>query len=119
MKEHPKVNCHICGEQDEARFTEPTKSRMINEKLCFSCLFWVEKTDPKIRDSMNTARIEGRHYIIRPETDAPAHCRGHSGRYFVIRFFDGRMVPTTNLWSQGSIPEEFKDLLPDNAEFVK
>jgi len=37
----------------------------------------------------------------------------------VIKFRDGRSVTSTNLWCQGTIPLQYRDELPDNAEFVK
>lgn len=82
------------------------------EELCFHCNFWQEKVDIKDRDDV--ARIDGYHYIVGRETEK--YNKGHSGREFLIRFFDGREVRTTNLWSQGKIPERFD--LPDNAEFM-
>ncbi len=45
--------------------------------------------------------------------------RGFGGREFRIRFYDGRTdVVTRNLWHQGIIPEHYRALLPDNAEWV-
>ncbi len=41
--------------------------------------------------------------------------RGHGGRKFYVHFNDGRVVETENLWTNGSIPEEFKSELPDTA----
>ena len=84
---------------------------------CFTCQFWVEKMDPDCRDSPLTVRISGRHYRIGPER--AEGFRGYGGARFVIQFHDGRKAVTTNLWSQGEIPEAFWALLPNNATFVK
>ena len=43
---------------------------------------------------------------------------GHSGRSFMIKMNDGKLIETNNLWCQGEIPEIFKNILKDNAEFV-
>lgn len=32
---------------------------------------------------------------------------------------DGRKIISNDWWHQGKIPEEFKDLMPDNAKWVK
>jgi hypothetical protein len=71
-------------------------------------------------------RIKGHLYDIRPEIPPdkrypePTGGKGFGGRSFTIRFFsDGRIVKTGNLWSIGPIPEEYREALPDNAEFVK
>ena len=45
--------------------------------------------------------------------------RGFSGRKHVIKFFDGREIVSTNLWYNGEIPESHRELLPNNAEFIK
>lgn len=73
----------------------------------------------------DVAVIDGQFYRIGPENiDKPflappswkAH-RGHGGRRFVIRFYDGRTVETTNLWAAGDIPDRLRALFCDNAGF--
>jgi hypothetical protein len=82
--------------------------------------FWNEKV--KIADDPSVARIGGEHYIIGDEND-PSHFRGFDGDLFKIRFFRGpnagKTITTTNLWHQGKIPDNFRDVLFDNAEFVR
>lgn len=72
------------------------------------------------------ARIKGHLYDIRPvpvpdkRYPQSKSGQGFSGRPFTIRFFaDGRLVKTENLWSIGPIPDEYREALPDNAEFIK
>lgn len=88
--------------------------------------FWDEKVEwAKAGDVLPTgepvARIEGRHYIIGPK-GAPSYMKGFDGRPFAIRFTGGphagKVIHTDNLWYQGEIPEEYRSLLPDNAEFA-
>lgn len=43
---------------------------------------------------------------------------GFDGQRFYIRFFDGREITTNNLWHNGIIPQEYREQLPDNAEFI-
>lgn len=85
----------------------------------FAKKFWQEKvqwiTDPRRKDRI--VRVKGVHYFAAPES-GPMAFRGHGGSLFKIRFFDGREMTSTNLWCQGDIPPEFRELLPDNAEFV-
>ena len=45
--------------------------------------------------------------------------RGSNGRHYKIKMLDGTIVETNDLWHQGTIPEEFREYLPDNAEFIK
>ncbi len=55
----------------------------------------------------------GQHYRIGPEGERGL--RGFGGAPWLVRFFDGREVRTSNLWHQGEIPQEWRHLLPDNA----
>ena len=42
---------------------------------------------------------------------------GCAGRRFWIRFKDGRVLTTNNLWCGGKVPDEFRKDFPDTAEF--
>lgn len=52
-----------------------------------------------------------------PET-GPSAWRGFGGSKFKVKMNDGRVFETTNLWCQGHITPQWKDKLPDNAEFI-
>lgn len=71
----------------------------------------------------NQVRVDGYMYDVRPETPPtpgfrePTGGKGFGGRRFVIRFHDGRVVETRNLWMIGIIPDEYREALPDNAVF--
>jgi hypothetical protein len=110
--------CRECRKPFEANYLEPTKSKMIALQVCFTCLFWLEKTD--LAKDPRVVRIDGHHYIIGPEapTLSPAS-RGMNGLRFRITFLDGRSVTTTNLWHQGIIPGRFRTALPDNASALE
>lgn len=104
-----RIVCRRCGKPEPDYW--PTKRF---KDLCWSCSFWQEYVGKK--DRMDIARINGNHYVIGIE--ASLLQRGHGGKQFTIQFLDGRKVTTTNLWSQGEIPPEFRTELPDNARFV-
>ena len=114
-----KVNiakCTECGKHESGDWMEDVAKDLIRRGVCFSCNFWLEKVD--MVGKKKVARINGKHYMIGRE-DAPSLMfRGFGGTKFTVRFFDGRVVETTNLWHQGTVPEHFKERLPDNAEFV-
>ena len=76
--------------------------------------FWTEKLD--IKDEPDAARIDGEHYMIAPES---WKSKGFGGAEHRIRFDDGRVVTTTNLWHQGTIPEDMREQLPNNAHWVR
>ena len=55
--------------------------------------------------------------VERPNTSSAD--RGFGGREFRIKFKDGRIVVTHNLWYNGVVPKRFKHLLKNTAEFVR
>jgi hypothetical protein len=70
-------------------------------------------------------RVRGYLYRIRPELPVdrrhpiePTGGRGFGGAEWKVRFHDGRTVVTRDLWSEGQIPEEYREALPDNAVFI-
>jgi hypothetical protein len=109
------INCRICNEKEEGEYMNPTMTEMVVNKLCFTCNFWNEKL--QIAGEPHVARIDGKHYVVGPVSDS--QWKGSGGHKFTIKFHDGRVVITTNLWSQGEIPEIFKERLKDNAVFLE
>lgn len=68
------------------------------------------------RDDPEVIRAGGKHYRLGSEDERQAF-RGYGGRYFAFRMLaTGEVVRTTNLWHQGTVPVEYHDRLPDNAE---
>ena len=114
------VNCSVCGERDDTnKYLDDTRMRLIFRGVCFECDFWWNLI--LLKDDPNSIRIEGHHFFISEEKlpNDQLHWAGFSGREFEIKFNDGRMIETNNLWSQGTIPDRFKKQLNDNAYFVK
>lgn len=101
------MKCRICNREIESVYPH-----LQEKELCFQCDFWGKLA--KDKDSESSVRIGGEHYWIEKGNTYPI--RGFNGRQFTIRFFDGRVVTTTNLWYQGKIPQIWKVLLLDNAE---
>lgn len=72
--------------------------------------FWKETLDDA------AVIVNGRCYHIGDE-DSKSPFRGFDGAPWIIEFFDGRTVHTTNLWYNGRIPPELG--VQDNARFGK
>lgn len=107
-----KYTCRECSQPGEER-ADAYGAMLRERKLCFDCNhFWqlFEK-----RDDPSVVRARGHHYMIGAKNDP---FPGFGGQRFVIKFFDGRVVETKNLWHQGDIPERWRERMPDNAEFV-
>jgi hypothetical protein len=105
--------CKICGRADSP--VNWTKGSLENG-LCLSCSIWTRIK--KAYDRGRKVVIDGRVYHVSNEND-PSHFRGFGGRKFKIEMIEtGRIIDTTNLWHNGTIPDRFRKGMPDNAKFV-
>jgi len=83
----------------------------------------------EVKDDPRAVRVGGRHFFIGDEPSSEkldvlrklpfGNFLGFGGSEFRIRFFDGREVVTHNLRHNGEIPQDYRAMLPDNAEFVE
>lgn len=113
--ERETVVCHKCGKEEPLQWVPAMNDRLRANKTCFNCDFWLELV--AVKDEPCMVRRDGMHYCINDEKSIGM--RGFGGTRFKIQFHDGRYVESTNLWCQGHIPEHFRDLLPDNAVFIR
>lgn len=109
----PPYMCVECGAEGNAGSYHGGEE-IYAARACFNCHFWLKKVVS--RDEPGVVRAGGIHYTIGKEGEA---FPGFSGQRFVVVFNDGRRVETTNLWHQGTIPERFRERLPDNATFER
>lgn len=110
------IVCSECGDSEDLKFYEMVNFELYKTELCHTCHFWIEKFGWTFEpDQCRAVRVNHKHYAVGENTDKGF--RGFGGRAFRIRFHSGSIVETTNLWSQGDIPERFWDRLPDNAVF--
>jgi hypothetical protein len=89
---------------------------VLREECCHSCTFWKDKID--IKFSPKTVRVGGDHFYIEPDAKDDNQFKGLGGARYGIKFNDGRLLLSHNLWSQGTIPKHFRSRLPDNARFL-
>jgi len=113
------MNCKICGSPVDAdRYISDCSKAMLEHQMCFRCNFWRERlAEDAELPPHKWCMIDGTHYIIGNE-DSNDYFRGFGGREFHIKFNDGTVVTTTNLWCQGEPPLEWKEKFPDNAVFI-
>ncbi len=106
------MQCEICGK-------EIAESSYMNAVLCSSKCFERHYWQQIIAEKDKHIIIHGCCYCDGGNVEQPSRYGflGFSGRRFWIRFFDGQMLSTNNLWMQGDIPSEYRSALPDNAEF--
>lgn len=96
-----------------------------NEGLCSSCTHWDELIrNQHLNPEIIFLRVNGRHYQthLNDINKPPGKYSGFGGRKFVVKQIFNQGLPdvfyTCNMWTQGTIPEHYREKLPDNAEFV-
>ena len=116
--------CSKCPNIASTSHVDPeTKLRMVFYGTCAQCDYWGKYAF--LVDDPNSVRAEGRQYFIGPEPDPrfgiDKKGLGFGGEEFTIRFYGraGRVARTRNLWTQGEIPERFREMLPDNADIER
>lgn len=140
------IHCKVCGNDEkpilrrEYRFggshwyLDDDSVRRRNVGVCSTCDFWLDHW--RNRDGENVARIDGQHYMygnhvqdarITQDTTLEQIAKtlpkrnglGMGGQSVIIRFNDGRVVITNDLWHRGTIPTRFANVLSNNAEMVR
>lgn len=107
--------CCECGGKIALTFYDDVKRLLIEHCMCFSCNFWRKYMERK--DDGKCIRADGKHYIAGNQTErTEPKYRGFGGDRWRISFFDGRVVETVDLWHQGTIPDHFRERMPDNAK---
>ena len=75
------------------------------------------------KNNPNWLIIDGESWIANPfvpnTNNKTRRFMGMGGRMMEAISNDGRKIISNDWWHQGKIPEEFKDLIPDNAKWVK
>lgn len=105
--------CKECGKSYKGSWMDERARKLEEKQLCFNCSYWSDLIP--VRN--NAVIVDGVHYMIGPEDKGGM--RGFGGRRFDVVFFNGKRITTTNLWHQGTVPDHFRNRLPDNARFIE
>lgn len=114
------VTCIECDTVEELRWVEDRNQELRRRQMCFIDTFWAELLEADKRHLFAVVTDDYVHYWIGDEDASPKRGpgRGFDGRRFRVSFKDGRVLWTTNLWHQGTIPENWQDRYIPNAEVV-
>ena len=113
--ENTELKCELCGKiMTKPAFTGEYKNVCHD---CFNDKFWLLKIRDINKAPEKFAIVKNNLYYIANENDRDSF-RGFDGRKFIIKFNNGRQIITTNMWHNGTIPEKFRNRLPDNAIFI-
>lgn len=80
---------------------------------CFHRHFWNEI----VRTKEQHIFINGECYTDGGDEITFLNLMGFGGRKFYIQFHSGEILETNNLWYRGTVPDEYKEKLKDNAIF--
>ena len=116
------MRCKICGKYQSPE-DYSNKEELESNQLCFECNFWHQHIEKDKKREPHTWFIaNGGHYIIEPDRDENYQgFVGFGGAEFKIKFNDGTLVVSHNVWFQGEIPEAFRrnNFYRDNATIIK
>ena len=110
--------CTICRREfEKRRYMEPFHEVCGSE--CFKEKLWQEREKEYLAGTPFII-INGSMYFDGGYKNTDRLDRlGHGGHEFKIRMNDGREIVTNNLWHNGEVPENHREVLRDNAVFIK
>lgn len=112
--------CSCCGIMTHSDYMEPSGSSMRKHRMCFHCDYWQNEMPERIRAGKHPLIIEGTMYGDAGRQPANTPFLGFGGSEFTYRRLgETEIHSTNNLWHGGDIPEAFRHLYENNAEFVK
>lgn len=114
----PDEPCRICNQVFTTSYIPEVKKVLIERNICHSCYHWSEQSQMVGRKRII---VNGTKYAVADEAiGSTSIFKGHGGRKFKIQIIEtGEIIITDNLWCQGDIPNHFRDIMPDNAVFLK
>ena len=104
--------CRHCGRivrRYEQNMTADTQLRLEYPDSCFECAFWLNAHAHPIP---NSQIINGQLFSFPPVVR-------ERGRVRHILTVKGEMIDSTELFNYGPVPDRFRELFPDTANFVK
>ena len=122
-----QITCPICGRIDDTEeyIDSPIRKIMEEKKCCFHCAFWynINEVDKDTYDLSIPVVVNHSHWSY-PLSNPIRLEQSHGWSYrpiptmHYILFENGMIAETNQLWHQGTVPEYFYDLIPNNAVFI-
>lgn len=114
-----EFTCICCGESYSMEHTT-----RVNDGWCHSCSFWIGRyqghlahKDAKYPEKISFI-VDGAAYYAH-YTREGERGMGFGGSKFIFERLDtGEQFMSRDVWHQGTVPDNLKDLLPDNAKIV-
>lgn len=117
---HSFITCSFCGKLEDLEafrlIQSPLVTKMRAERLCFECAYWKRWLD---KHESDTVVISGRLYKIVELLFQPNMCQARAKDLcFVIGANDNKAYACRGLALRGTIPPQFRHLLPDQYRFI-
>lgn len=107
--------CYVCGGVIKLSYYH--KEVLKAKQVCFLCDLWTN-----IEVDHYTAIIDNIFYTIKSyvsvKNPKDNFFLGFSGKTFYVKWFDGRVVKSNNVWHGGDVPTIFQHKFSNNAEFI-
>ena len=119
-KQYFSYTCKTCGDEKARNsYYEPTGSRMLAARQCFSCDYWQDFENKNTPAEMTI--IDG--HVYGPGNRTSGAFLGMAGRRFDIEYigasiYAGQKCTTFDLWSGSTLPDHLRDKFPDTAHFL-
>ena len=120
--------CTLCnGDYDLEEYTPnlDIPKLMAEHKICYECAFWLHRKRLDERaEGILPLVIDGSHYTVQVDKEYQSII-GKQDKFVYLHNLiitsSGRIIPVNlfALWHQGTIPERFRDLFPNNAVRVE
>jgi hypothetical protein len=116
--------CKHCGYIELARYNDEIMARLRKDETCFVCDLWEQRARHYAHIGPCSQAVIVNGAIFGDAGNSPGGMfLGHGGNVFTIKqtLVDGsvKVWQTNNLWHGGTIPQEFRERMADNAEFVR
>lgn len=113
--------CSGCGKAANNCYMEPSRTQMLERRLCWDCNYWRAFEERLTRDHASMTIIEG--HVYGPGSRTSGSFRGMAGRRFDIEYVApsvhaGKRITTFDLWSGSTLPAALKARFADTARFL-
>ena len=105
--------CKECGFVENRSWRDGKAKELQDKQICYDCSFWLS-----VIEDNGLIIVDGDAYKDGGYQSGPSRWKGFGGHKFTIELYSGKTITTDNLSHRGSVPDRFKDRLPDNAKFL-
>lgn len=116
-----EYTCTGCGAVARNTYSEPSRTNMLERRLCYTCNYWRDFAAQLEREHVEMTIIDG--HVYGPGNRTSGSFRGMAGRRFDIEYIEpsihaGKRITTFDLWSGSTLPDHLRQRFSDTARFL-